>query len=64
MPAYHLYFCFPALEALEQRKGRRHIRREGMTFARAEKKKVNGKEEYAVKYKGGAEGEQPWDFLT
>lgn len=56
--ATRLYSCFPALVALEQKKGTRDIRREGMTLARAEKKNVNGNEAQAEKCKGGAENEQ------
>lgn len=55
--AMRLYSCFPALKALEQKKGTRDIRREGMTRARAEKN-VNGNEAQAEKCKGGAENEQ------
>lgn len=50
----HLYSCFPVQEALEQKKGKGDIRREGMTFARAEKTDVNGSEEHAEENKGGA----------
>lgn len=46
-------FLFPSSRGLGAKGRKGDTRREGMTLTRAEKK-VNGNEEHAEKYKGGA----------